>query len=631
MKFQLFNDLIKGLTILGITCCLFSCSKHVNQIEEKSRTELKSSVFNAAADSYTFVVPANKAYAEPFEPNSAYVGVNIPVNYPQDYLSVNNWTNRNRSVVYYLYQTAGQYDFHIDHTVRYGTNLNYQVKVSPCYDGLSVSPNSKDITFSGTGSSSSTSPFRIQIGATGYYRYELKPVSSPNNSITIHNLIFKALQNNSKVNHTDYQSSPSVHLAFSSTATTTKSYNWLYQDIYVPAGGDPLHTFYMGIGFYRGYLGIQTNSPTERRVLFSVWDSADAQTDPNHTAADNVILVDKGPNVTSNGFGNEGTGGQTYINANWQTGQTVSMALNVRLESNNKVLLSAWYKLANQSNWNYIATWRAPKDSRYFDGFYSFIENFGFTNGQKRREAQYFNSWAREHVSGNWVHLNKASFSNTDGAIGQRVDFEQGVMPSNSNRFYMSSGGYTPTLKTENTVTLQTGGPSLDIVSLNARIDQALGLVGPSNFPLEDGAVYKIISAVNNNSVLDVNSHRPINETLVSLWSSNSPLTNNQKFLARKVSGGYFVFKSMADTSKVMDVKFGSATNGAQIQVYNFNNNSNQKWAVMNADGGYATIRSALGTNKAIDVNNGSTNNGTKIQLWTSNLSNSQKFLFVKQ
>ncbi|WP_221410979.1 DUF5077 domain-containing protein [Elizabethkingia sp. JS20170427COW] len=57
---------------------------------------------------------------------------------------------------------------------------------------------------------------------------------------------------------------------FSSTAPHHKSYNWLYEEVEVPKGYDPLSTFYMAIGFYRGYFGMQTNSDTERRVLFSV-------------------------------------------------------------------------------------------------------------------------------------------------------------------------------------------------------------------------------------------------------------------------------------------------------------------------------------------------------------------------
>lgn len=622
------SNLMAALSIVAFGISFSSCTKSTVVLDEKAKLSAhKLAVSTVPADAMTFVIPANKAYAEPFEQNDNAVGVSIPVGYPEDFGVVSNWTNPSRSVVYYLYQSAGEYNFSIENTVTNGVSLDYEVKISPCYTGLGVTPSTQSVTFNGTGTVNLSTAFKVVASTTGYYRYELKPLSAPNNSITIHNLIFRALQANSKVNQTNYQSSPSVHLSFSSTASTVKSYNWLYQDVLVPAGKDPLYTFYMSIGFYRGYLGIQTNSPTERRVLFSVWDSADAQNDPNHTAADNVSLVAKGANVTSNGFGGEGTGGQTYINANWQTNQVVSFIMNVRPETNNSVLLSAWYKLEGQSTWNYIATWRAPKDQRYFDGFYSFLENFGHRNGQLRREAEYFNSWAKESASGNWVNLNKVSYSNTDGAVGQRVDFEQGISPLNSARFYMSSGGYTPTIKTvSNTLPLSSTPPAVTLSTLSDRVDQALA----DYFELTNGGIYKIVSAVNNTSVIDVNSYAPVNETPVTLWSNNNPTSNNQKFLARKVGSAY-VFKSVADTTKVLDVYTGSSADGTKVQVYTFNNGNSQKWTIESAGGGYLNIKSLVGTNKSLDVNGGSTANGTKIQINTSNTSNAQKFKLVAQ
>lgn len=69
----------------------------------------------------------------------------------------------------------------------------------------------------------------------------------------------------------------------------------------------------MAIGFYRGYLGMQTNSEAERRILFSVWDSKDAEHDHTITHEDYVSLVDKGEETTVNSFGGEGTDGQSYV------------------------------------------------------------------------------------------------------------------------------------------------------------------------------------------------------------------------------------------------------------------------------------------------------------------------------
>lgn len=422
----------------------------------------------------TFVIPANKAYAEPFERKHEEVGVRIPVGYPEDHGDVSHWTNQDRKVVWYLYQKPGRYDMQFEYSNK-GTATPFQLKITPCYEMLDYPATTHMLSFGiGTKKLLSAS-IPVSIKNTGYYRYELTALSTPSVDLRIHYLHFQTAALDGHVNQTDYQSSPSVHINFSSTATTDKRYNWLYEDVVVPVGADPFHTFYMAIGFYRGYLGMQTNSESERRVLFSVWDSKDAENDKTIGHDDFVSLVDKGGATIVNSFGGEGTGGQSYVpTADWKTGKRVSFIMNVLPQGNNSVVLSAWYKLEGEPEWNYIASWRAPKEHRDFNGFHSFLENYGFVNGQQRRMAEYYNAYGYEASSGRWIHLNKVRFSNTDGQEGQRVDYEQGVSPLHADRFYMSSGGYTPTVKTADTVPLQHTVPSIDLRLLEKRVQEAL-------------------------------------------------------------------------------------------------------------------------------------------------------------
>lgn len=419
-----------------------------------------------------FKVPANKGYVEPF--SSGRPGVSVPVGYPENKGIVSNWRDQTKSVVWYLYQKPGSYELSFNNTVLQGKTLQFELKVSATYANSGFKSLTKKLTFKGTGQADSLFATKLDIPQTGYFRYELKPISDPESAIKIETLTFKSLKPGGQVNHTDYQSSPSVHLSFSTTDQTTKAYNWIYEEILVPEGGDPLATYYMSLGFFRGYMGIQTNSDTERRVLFSVWDSKDAEHDKTITQHDYVSLVDKGEATTVNSFGGEGTGGQSYVKtANWQTGKPVKFLMNIAKQDNNSVILSAWYKLEGQ-DWKYVATWRAPKEQRLFDGFYSFIENYGYTNGQLRREAYYYNAWGKEAATGKWINFNKVRFSNTDGKEGQRVDFEQGVSPNFPDRFYMASGGYTPTLKTANQIPLSVSKMDLDLKPFEDRVIVAL-------------------------------------------------------------------------------------------------------------------------------------------------------------
>ena len=60
----------------------------------------------------------------------------------------------------------------------------------------------------------------------------------------------------------------------------------------------------MANGFGEGYYGIQVNSDTERRILFSIWSPFKTD-DPNSIPDDQKIkLLKKGKGVTSGEFGN---------------------------------------------------------------------------------------------------------------------------------------------------------------------------------------------------------------------------------------------------------------------------------------------------------------------------------------
>ena len=75
----------------------------------------------------------------------------------------------------------------------------------------------------------------------------------------------------------------------------------------------------MANGFGEGYFGIQVNSETERRILFSIWSPFKTD-DPNSISQTTKKLdyLKKENGVTSGEFGNEGSGGQSYKVFNWQ-------------------------------------------------------------------------------------------------------------------------------------------------------------------------------------------------------------------------------------------------------------------------------------------------------------------------
>lgn len=148
---------------------------------------------------------------------------------------------------------------------------------------------------------------------------------------------------------------------------------------------------------------------------------------------------------------------------------------------------------------------------------------------------------------------------------------------------------------------------------------------------LESGANYKIISALNNSSLLDVNAAGTVNATPVILWPNTTPSSLNQQWKVTNVGGGYYKLSPLHALTKALDVKDAGTAAGTKIQIYDDNSTVAQKWQIKSVGGEYFVITPGNAPSKQLEVTGGSTTNGTTIQIAAPNLTNSQKFKFVKQ
>ena len=106
---------------------------------------------------------------------------------------------------------------------------------------------------------------------------------------------------------------PSVHLNYPLPEGTNAE--WFYNEVFVPSGYDIQGSYFMAGGFSQGYFGMQVNSPTERHILFSVWSPFSTDDPKKIPDSQKIELVAKGPSVHAGEFGNEGSGGQSYLNS----------------------------------------------------------------------------------------------------------------------------------------------------------------------------------------------------------------------------------------------------------------------------------------------------------------------------
>ncbi len=204
---------------------------------------------------------------------------------------------------------------------------------------------------------------------------------------------------------------------------------------------DPLWTYYMACGWHRGYFGMQVNSPTERRIIFSVWDSGSEAVDRNKVAEDNrVRLVAKGEGVYAGDFGNEGTGGHSHLKYLWKTGERQRFIVTAKPADATHTVYSGFYFHPDKKAWMLISSWKAPKEGGWLRGLYSFSEDFGGANGHLLRKALYGNQWIRTD-QGEWLELTTAGFSHDGTGRADRLDRFMGV---EKGQFFLSHGGFVP-------------------------------------------------------------------------------------------------------------------------------------------------------------------------------------------
>ena len=230
---------------------------------------------------------------------------------------------------------------------------------------------------------------------------------------------------------------PSVHLRYDLQGKT--DIEWFYSEITVPENSDVIGSYYMANGFGEGYFGMQVNSKQERRILFSVWSPFKTDDPKSIPETERITLMKKGEGVYSGEFGNEGSGGQSFLRYPWKANQSYGFLLRAKPESTDATVYTAWFFAPELNQWTLIASWRRPKKATYLTGLYSFLENFIPEGGNVTRMAQYGNQWVRD-TAGNWIELTQAKFTGDNTArMNYRKDYGGGV---NGQTFFLRNCGF---------------------------------------------------------------------------------------------------------------------------------------------------------------------------------------------
>lgn len=163
---------------------------------------------------------------------------------------------------------------------------------------------------------------------------------------------------------------------------------------------------------------------------------------------------------------------------------------------------------------------------------------------------------------------------------------------------------------------------ALGLQAKNADID---ALAAENRSVLADGT-YTISTLLNSNYVLDVKDGSTSNSANIQLYQNNGTLA--QQFKVSHDSQGYVTFTNVK-SGKVLDLNGAVVKDAGNIQQYTSNGTRAQKWIVKRDGDGYI-IMSALNSNYVLDLYGAVINNYRNIQLYSYNGTNAQRWNITK-
>lgn len=194
-------------------------------------------------------------------------------------------------------------------------------------------------------------------------------------------------------------------------------------------------TYFCVCGFNQGYYGLQELGNGKKVLIFSVWDPG-KQDDPNAVAEDQrVKLVAKDEHVRIGRFGNEGTGGQSFLDYDWKVGETYRFLVTSRVEGE-RTAFAAYFAPPEATAWRHLVTFSTLTGGKPLGGYYSFVEDFrrNRVSATQERRARYGNGWVRG-TDGHWFALTRARFTADNNPA---LTIDAGVR---NGRFFLATGG----------------------------------------------------------------------------------------------------------------------------------------------------------------------------------------------
>lgn len=188
-----------------------------------------------------------------------------------------------------------------------------------------------------------------------------------------------------------------------------------YNELTVPSDGVAKHGLYIAGGFDGGYIGLEFNKPSKRKVVFSLSGPDKKDGAP---VAERVTLLASGDGVETRSAGKPG-GARSDFRYEWKPGLTYPFLITALPDSAAAVTIyTAYCFLTELKKWKLIASYKVPGNGNAFRGLYAFHEYAMAANGRMDEATMGGNQWVQDE-RGRWTELTRGWLNNTtSGAAG---------------------------------------------------------------------------------------------------------------------------------------------------------------------------------------------------------------------
>ena len=403
----------KRLTLFNVILLLLSVNIHAQTVTQEKTT------------SYTIETAGNSWLINNPQKTSEIISSD----------GITNWTSHEQIIRTY---------FHLEKPGK--VNLSLNVKVDSDNSKIKISLGSREVFLDLNNHSFQ----KINLGSfnikeSGYHFIELEGITKEGSTYAdVKSFGFNTESNQNAIHYIadDFyfgRRGPSTHLLFK-TPPEVEGIEWFYNEIEIAENQDVIGSYFMACGFSGGYFGVQVNSETERRILFSIWSPYKTDDPKSIPEEYRIKLLKKGINVTTGKFGNEGSGGQSFKVFPWKTKTRYRFLVHAKPTINQSTDYTAFFYDPEKSKWSLIASFRKPKTHSYLKRLYSFLENFIPNTGVLPRQGGFYNQWICDS-KGKWHEITNAEFSaDATAKKKSRLDYSGGLI---NDGFFLKNCGFT--------------------------------------------------------------------------------------------------------------------------------------------------------------------------------------------